>query len=114
MDFWTTLTYLLWVYPAAIMTAWSVVTLVVAWMAPLGRPVPLIMTLHPMVVLINPKAWTLKQRPKLWLMLSILVVGVIPVLCAAALVLLVWLSVLMQRYRLKRYFRRQAEKHKSA
>jgi len=114
MDFFTTLVYLLWIYPAAIMTAWSVVTLVVAWTVPLGRPVPLLMMLHPMVVLINPKAWVLKRRPNFWLMAGILVVGVIPLLCAVVLVMLVWLSILMQRYRLKRYFRKQAEKHKSA
>jgi len=106
MDILKNLGYAFWAYPAAIMTGWTLVTLVAAWLAPLNRPVSLMLSLHPMVALLTARAH-LVSRPPLWMALIFLALGVIPGVGLASLVLLVGLSASMQYHRIKMYRRGQ-------
>jgi hypothetical protein len=83
---------LLWVYPAVIMTLWTLLTLLLAWTLPLNKRVPAIIGQHCLLLMLNPKDEYLYQRPSLLLALGFLVAGVIPVVCALMLAFHVLLS----------------------
>jgi hypothetical protein len=83
---------LLWVYPAVIMTLWTLLTLLLAWTLPLNQRVPVIVPRHVLLLVLNPKDEYLYQRPSLLLALVFLVAGVIPVVCALMLAVHVLVS----------------------
>jgi hypothetical protein len=105
---------LLWTYPAAIMTAWTLLTLAVAWTAPLNRPIPGIIGVHPMMMQLNPKDEILYSRPSLWMALAYLVVGAIPLVCALLLVFLVWAIGAVQYERAAKYLRKRFGRQSAA
>lgn len=107
MEFLKNLGYVLWVYPAVIMTSWTLVTLVAGWLAPLNRPAPFVLSLHPMVILLTVNG-RIADRPSLWMMLIFLALGIVPIVGLAALILSIWTSTSMQCHRLKIYRRGRA------
>lgn len=74
--------HFLWVYPAVIMTVWTLLTLLLAWTLPLNKSVPAIISGHALLTLMNPKDDKLYERPSPLLALGFLLAGVIPVVCA--------------------------------
>jgi hypothetical protein len=79
---------LLFVFPAAIATLWTVATAIVAWATPLNRKLPYVFWGHPMMLLLNYENQYLYNRPG-WRRIAIfLALGVVPVVSA---LLLAWM-----------------------
>lgn len=71
-------THVLWTGPAALMTLWTVSTLLVAWTGKLDRRIPAIISLHLMLMMLNPKDDYLYQRPSLLAGLTFLLLSALP------------------------------------
>lgn len=82
---------ILWAFPAAVLTAWTLLTAILAWTLPLKREVPLIIAGHLLLMLYNPKDEYLYQRPSLSAVVAVLAVGLIPVVSVLLLCLHAWL-----------------------
>lgn len=79
---------LLFVYPAAIVTLWTVVTLAAARLMQLDKPFPAFLGSHPMMLTLNIADEYLYRRPG-WIRASIfLVLGIFPI---ASLLMLAWM-----------------------
>lgn len=105
---------LLWTYPAAIMTAWTLLTLVVVWTAPLNRPIPGVIGTHPMMMQLNPKDEMLYSRPSLTMALAYLVLGAIPIVCALLLLFLGWVIGSVQYGRAEKFLRKRFDSQGTA
>ena len=75
----------LWVYPAFLMTLFTLLTFTVAAALPLGKRVPFGLNLHLQLLVSNPKDDYLYQRPSPLLALGFLVAGCIPLVTAVLL-----------------------------
>lgn len=73
------LKHIIWTYPAAIMTSWTLMTALAAWTMRRNRPIPFIFSMHAMLMLLNPKDNYLYQRPSAGSILFFLVAGLLPV-----------------------------------
>jgi hypothetical protein len=83
---------LLWVYPAAIMTTWTLFIVLIGWTLPLNKRIPAFVPTHLLLLSNNPKDEYLYQRPSLLLALGFLLVGLIPGVCALLLSVHLWLA----------------------
>ena len=96
---------LLWVYPSAILTVWTLLTLTVAWTARLNRPIPRIFGVHPVLMQYNPKDEFLYTRPSPLDAVVCLVIGLVPVICAVALAGILWFAQFILVDHMKRSWR---------
>lgn len=70
---------LLWIYPAIILTVWTLLTFLVMRAMPLSRPISHLFAAHPMAMMYNPKDNMLYQRPSRLTGLVFLIGGLVPV-----------------------------------
>jgi hypothetical protein len=80
---------LLFVIPAVIISIWTVLTLLAAWVMPLNRPFPAFFGAHPMMMTLNVMDKNLSQRPGWGRTVLFLAIGVLPVV---SLLLLAWMG----------------------
>lgn len=79
----------LFVFPAAIVTIWTVLTLLAARVMPLNKPFPAFFGAHPMMMTLNVMDKNLSKRPGWGRAVLFLAIGVLPVV---SLLLLAWMG----------------------
>ena len=97
---------ILWVFPAAILTGWTLLTATLSWTLPLNRKVPLIITGHLLLMLYNPKDEYLYQRPSLSVVLAVLALGLVPVVSLLLLCFHAWLVWVYQMEQFREWRKR--------
>jgi len=80
---------LLFTIPAVIVTIWTVLTLLAAWVMPLHKPFPAFFGAHPMMMTLNVMDKNLTRRPGWGRAVLFLVIGVLPVV---SLLMLAWMG----------------------
>lgn len=81
---------LVYVIPAALMTAWTLVAAFLAFTRPLGSKMPVIAATHVLKLQMNPKDEFLYQRPSRWMTFVALVLGALPAINLAVLSAHLW------------------------
>jgi len=71
---------LLLVYPLVVVTAWTVLTSLVAWIAPMGCKLPNVLWGHPMMLMLNYHNPNLTARPEILRVMIFLLLGIMPVM----------------------------------
>jgi len=84
---------LLWIYPAIILTIWTLLTFLVMRILPQNRTMPSLFAVHPMAMMYNPKDNILYGRPSMLEGLLFLIAGLIPLVNAIGLVAVIAMLV---------------------
>lgn len=82
--------FLVFVFPAALMTAWTLTAAYLGFTRPLGSRMPVIAVTHVLLLQMNPKDDVLYHRPSRWTALVALVLGLLPAINLAVLSVHAW------------------------
>lgn len=97
---------MLWIFPAVIVTLHTAIALAFAWHYPMGKRVPVFISMHYMLMIVNGVDGYVNARPSWRSTLLFVALGLIPVTSAMMLVDLVWrtidMSVAEFKYRKER------------
>jgi hypothetical protein len=81
---------LLLVYPLVAATAWTMLTALFTWFAPMGRKLPNVLWCHPMMLMLNYHNPNLTARPEVLRVVVFLLLGIMPVVSLAMVAWMVW------------------------